>query len=83
MASRTITLIMAAQNASSFFLEIKRIHLTFLDLRGRNGQSKTCDHKRRARELLRAKTKAEHDRLSKKYGLYYSVLLELTVNLTV
>ena len=35
-------------------------------------------HKRRARELLRAKTKAEHDRLSKEYGLYYSVLLELS-----
>ena len=33
-------------------------------------------HKRRARELLRAKTKAERDRLSKRYGLYYSVLLE-------
>lgn len=29
-------------------------------------------------ELLRAKTKAEHDRLSKRYGLYYSVLLELS-----
>lgn len=33
-------------------------------------------HKRRVRELLRAKTKAERDRLSKRYGLYYSVLLE-------
>ena len=33
-------------------------------------------HKRRARELLRAKTEAERDRLSKRYGLYYSVLLE-------
>ena len=35
-------------------------------------------HKRRASELLRAKTKAEHDRLTTKYGLYYSVLLELS-----
>ena len=35
-------------------------------------------HRRNARELLRAKTKAEHDRLAKKYGLYYSVLLELS-----
>ena len=35
-------------------------------------------HRQHARELLRAKTKAEHDRLAKKYGLYYSVLLELS-----
>ena len=35
-------------------------------------------HRRHARDLLRAKTKSEHDRLAKKYGLYYSVLLELS-----
>lgn len=35
-------------------------------------------HKQHARQLPRAKTKTEHDKLAKQYGLYYSVLLELS-----
>lgn len=31
-----------------------------------------------SRKLLRAKTRKEHDALAKKYGLYYSVLLDLS-----
>lgn len=35
-------------------------------------------HKENARKLNRARTKKEHDELSKKYGLYHSVLLDLS-----
>ena len=35
-------------------------------------------HRQHARNLARAKTKSEHDALAKKYGLYYSALLELS-----
>ena len=35
-------------------------------------------HGENARKLNRARTKKEHDELSKKYGLYHSVLLDLS-----
>ena len=35
-------------------------------------------HRQNVRKLLRAKTRKEHDELAKKYGLYYSVLLDLS-----
>ena len=35
-------------------------------------------HRQYVRKVLRAKTRIEHDALAKKYGLYYSVLLELS-----